>query len=119
MIASRIQSLCALGLLALACLWAQIASAPAPVIVVPPTNLSVTSGANATLTVQATGAAPLIYRWQLFGTNLPGRTNATLSLTNINLNNGGIYSVIVTNNSGTVTSALALVNIDEDLTFRI
>jgi uncharacterized repeat protein (TIGR01451 family) len=119
MIASRIQSLCALGLLALACLWPQIASAQAPVIVVPPTNLSVTSGANATLTVQATGAAPLIYRWQLFGTNLPGRTNATLSLTNINLNNGGIYSVIVTNNSGTVTSALALVNIDEDLTFRI
>jgi uncharacterized repeat protein (TIGR01451 family) len=119
MIASRIQSLCALGLLALACLWPQIASAQAPIIVVPPTNLSVTSGANATLSVQATGATPFIYRWQLFGTNLPGRTNATLSLTNINLNNGGIYSVIVTNSSGAVTSALALVNIDEDLTFRI
>ena len=119
MIASRIQTLCALGLLALFCLCPQIASAQAPVIVTPPSNLSVTSGANAVLSVEVTGALPLSYRWQLFGTNLPGRTNATLSLTNIGLNNGGIYSVIVTNTSGAVTSALALVSIDEELTFRI
>jgi uncharacterized repeat protein (TIGR01451 family) len=94
------------------------AFAQAPAIAVQPQNLSVVSGSNATLSVTASGD-DLFYQWQFSGVNLFGRTNSTLSLTNINLNNGGVYSVIVTNSSGSVTSELALVNVDEHLTFRI
>ena len=42
-----------------------------PSIITPPTNVIVFSGSNAAFTVTASGTGPLIYRWQLNGTNLP------------------------------------------------
>jgi hypothetical protein len=90
----------ALGLLSLTLLSPYFAWCQPPSIVTPPANISTISGSNATLMVTASGAAPLFYQWQMFGTNLPGRTNDTLALTNININNGGIYAVRITNASG-------------------
>src|SRR5436190_21010512 len=115
----RLPRLRSLAVLLTSMLLPTLALAQAPSIVTQPQNASVVSGSDLTLSVTATGAAPLSYRWQLFGTNLPNRTNATLLLTNVALNNGGFYTVIVTNSSGVITSAVTLVNVDEHLTFRI
>jgi len=48
---------------------------------------------------------PLSYQWQTNGAALPGATNQTLVLTNLQISNAGAYSVIVMNSYGSVTSA--------------
>ena len=40
-------------------------------------------------------------------------------MTNINLLRAGAYTVVITNNFGAVTSAVAMLNVDENLTFRL
>ncbi|HWN96801.1 MAG TPA: immunoglobulin domain-containing protein, partial [Methylomirabilota bacterium] len=91
----------------------------APSISTQPENVSIHSGSNAAMNVTANGAAPLSYQWRFFGANLAGRTNATLAITNVSITNGGVYTVVVTNSFGAVTSAPVLFSVDEHLTFRI
>ena len=81
---------------------------PPPKIDVPPASQAVPPGATATLTVQASGVAPLSYQWQFYYTNLPGATNASLLVSNVGPAQLGTYSVIVSNAGGTVSSYAAL-----------
>ena len=85
----------------------------APTITSQPTNLTVALNGSGTFTVTAQGTAPLFYQWKKNGTSLFARTNASLTLTNIQLSQAGNYSVQVSNLVGTVTSsnaALAVVS---------
>lgn len=82
-----------------------------PSILVQPANQSVSPGANFLLAVTAEGTAPLSYQWRLNGLNIPGATNATLSLTNIQPANAGSYDVGVANRVGAVNSQLAKVTV--------
>jgi len=52
-----------------------------PTITVQPASQSVVRFQNALLSVGTSGSAPLRYQWQFLGANLPGATNATLTLT--------------------------------------
>jgi hypothetical protein len=83
--------------------------------------LSQTNGVGTivTFTVTATGTAPLSYQWQVNGTNLvngavkngptiSGVTTTNLTIKNVQTNNSGNYTVIVTNFGGAVTSSVAL-----------
>lgn len=90
-----------------------------PVIVLEPESQSMVSGATVSFEVAATGAAPLSYRWRLYGTNYPGGTNATLTLTNVQGRHWGPYTAVVTNSFGAATSAVAMLTVDADLVFRI
>jgi uncharacterized protein YdaL len=82
-----------------------------PVITNQPASQTVTAGANATFTVGAIGSVPLTYQWWLNATNsLGGATNASLTVTNVQLPNLGNYTVIVGNTSGSVTSSIAVLN---------
>lgn len=65
-------------------------------------------GTNHTFTVTATGDAPLGYQWSFASSALLGETNSTLQLTNIQPANAGNYFVVVSNNVGAVTSAIAI-----------
>jgi hypothetical protein len=76
-----------------------------PTIAGQPTNQTVVAGSNAVFGVTATGTAPLSYQWRKDGTNVVGATNTTLSLISVSTNNAGIYSVVVTNIAGSVTSS--------------
>jgi hypothetical protein len=81
----------------------------APVISVQPENQAfVDLGANAGFTVSAVGPPPFGYQWQFDGTNLPGATASSLTITNVQLANNGDYSVVVTNAYGATTSAAAI-----------
>jgi hypothetical protein len=88
-----------------------------PTITVQPTNQSLVAGANVTLTVAATGTAPLSYQWQVDGTNLAnggsisGAITSVLKIRNAQTNNSGSYSVVVTNYGGSATSSIAVLTV--------
>jgi pectate lyase len=86
--------------------------ATAPFIVAQPQNVTVATGQSASFTVFAGGSATLSYQWY-FNTNTPvaNATNATLTLASVQSTNVGVYSVIVTNSTGSVASANVSLNL--------
>src|SRR5206468_1701406 len=80
------------------------ASPSAPSILTGPDSQSVFAGDDVLLSVLCTGSFPLSYQWHFNGTNLFGATNTSLTLTNIQPTDAGIYSVTVSNANGTATS---------------
>jgi ATP-dependent protease HslVU (ClpYQ) peptidase subunit len=88
-----------------------------PAITVQPTNQMVGVGTTVTLAVTATGTAPLSYQWQVNGTNLVngghinGATNNVLTISTVQTNNSGNYTVIVTNFGGSVISSVAVLTV--------
>ncbi|MCX8157379.1 MAG: immunoglobulin domain-containing protein [Verrucomicrobiae bacterium] len=76
----------------------------APIIVGQPQGRVVAAGGSHTLAVTARGAWPLYFQWRLNGVNLPGATNATLTLTNIQLAQCGAYSVVASTPYGVAES---------------
>ena len=76
----------------------------APVITQQPQNQWAKVGTNATLSVQAGGAAPLSYQWRRSGVNLANTNNAALVLNNVQSVQAGTYSVVITNAYGQVAS---------------
>ncbi len=89
-------------------------SSNAPAITTQPVGSTNVTGTTATFTVASTGTAPLAYQWRLNGTNLTnagdisGAATTTLALANVQTNQTGNYSVVVTNAYGTVTSSVAV-----------
>ena len=59
----------------------------------------------------ACGASPLVYQWQHAGTNLPSGTDAVLLLASVNTNDAGGYQAVITNPSGSMTSAVAVLTV--------
>ncbi len=93
-------------------------SASGPTITAnPPAALSLLAGQNSTLSVTATGTAPLAYQWRNGGVNLAnggvygGVLTDTLTLTSVVTNNSGNYTVVVTNTAGAITSSVSAVTI--------
>ncbi len=86
---------------------AQLSFVGAPVITVQPQSRSVGEGSNTTFSVTAGGNTPLFFQWRKDGTNIPFATSATYSITAVQTNHAGSYSVIITNNAGSVTSTNA------------
>jgi hypothetical protein len=76
-----------------------------------PQNLTVTQGQTASFSVVTSGTAPFSYQWYFNGTNVSGATNVTLTLTNVQTNNAGSYAVMVNNNWGSATSAVATLTV--------
>ena len=65
------------------------------------------AGSVATFTATASSTTPMTYQWQCNTTNLPGATNATLSLFRVALTQAGSYRVRVSNSAGSATSQSA------------
>src|SRR5262249_51151918 len=76
-----------------------------PTIYSQPTNQTVIVGQTATLTAGATGTLPLSYQWIFDDAILPGETSSSLVLTDVQFNQAGNYTVVITNNIGSVTSS--------------
>ena len=83
----------------------------APTITSHPASATVTAGQTATFTVVASGAAPLTYQWKQGTTNV-GINSATLSITNAQSANAGLYTCVVTNSAGTATSNVATLTVN-------
>ena len=83
----------------------------APVIYQPPASETAPLGAAARFTVAAYGNPPFSYQWTFSGSNVPGATNASLILTNVQFNQSGSYAVVVTNAYGSTLSANAILTV--------
>ena len=69
-------------------------------------------GTNVTLNAGADSTLPITYEWLKFGTNFnSSATNASLTLTNVQLSDNGNYSLVASNSAGAVTSSVAVVTI--------
>ncbi len=77
----------------------------APSITTQPANATVNAGKSAKFTVSGTGQAPLSYQWRKNGQDISGATRFFYTTPATTLaDNGSLYSVVVTNSLGSVTS---------------
>jgi hypothetical protein len=90
----------------------------APSIGTPPAAQAVGAGTPVTFSVSASSATTLNYQWSLNGVPIAGATSASYTTRPIQLSDGGIYSVAVSNTVGVTVSAAPLnVTFSHDPTF--
>jgi len=82
-----------------------------PAIFVQPGALDLAVGSNGLFSVTAFGAAPLNYQWSFNGTNLSDATNVTLAVNDMTETEAGRYQVVVSNNYGSITSLIGLLQL--------
>lgn len=89
--------------------------AAAPQIVDQPQGVDAIAGDDVVLSVTATDVfPPPAFQWRKGGSDLPGETGATLNLSRVTSADAGDYTVVVSNSSGTVTSDVATLSVNED-----
>jgi hypothetical protein len=79
-----------------------------PAISNQPTNNTVSPSSSVILSVAATGGN-LSYQWRFNGTNIAGANSATYNIPSVASTNVGVYTVVVSNLAGSVTSRAAIV----------
>jgi hypothetical protein len=62
-----------------------------------PQATNLIAGQSATFSAVATGSRPYSYQWQLNDTNIVGATNALLTLSGLQTNSTGAYTLVVSN----------------------
>jgi len=67
-----------------------------------------------TFSVALADANAVAFQWKFDGNDIPGETGDSLVVTNVNAASEGLYSVVVTNSAGSVTSAPAELLLDTD-----
>jgi hypothetical protein len=89
------------------------ATAAAPTISAQPANQTVTVGQTATFSVTATGTAPLSYQWQKNNGDISGATAASYTTpATVSGDNGAKFDVIVSNTAGSQTSTMATLTVN-------
>jgi hypothetical protein len=87
-----------------------------PVITQQPASQTTQLGGTATFTVQAGGTSPLVFQWRKNGVNVPGATGSSLILTGVAAEDGGSYTVAISDVAGAIESQPATLTL-EDLLF--
>ena len=86
--------------------------AGAPAITTQPASRTVAVGAPVTFSVSASGATPLRYQWRRNGANIAGATAQDYTIAAVaTSDNGARFSVVVTNDLGSATSAEAVLTV--------
>jgi|GEM_PF-4327543 hypothetical protein len=94
----------------------QIASVAAakPVISTQPVDWSGTPGSTAVFFVRTAPNAANAYQWKKGAANIVGATLESLPITNVSAADEALYSVVITNSKGSVTSRAARLALDTD-----
>ena len=82
-----------------------------PAITTQPTNQTAAVGGSAAFTAAASGVPTPALQWLKNGTSLLNATNATLTLTNVQVADIGVYSMIASNAFGTAASGNAILSL--------
>ncbi|MCD8534187.1 MAG: immunoglobulin domain-containing protein, partial [Verrucomicrobia bacterium] len=69
-----------------------------------PVNKTIQEGGSVSLTASVTGTPPIQYQWRKGNLDLPGQTSLTLTLTDLQVQDSGAYSLRATNPVGSDTS---------------
>jgi sugar lactone lactonase YvrE len=88
-------------------------AALSPTISTHPVSVSVTLDSSASLSVKATGTAPISYQWRKNGINISGATDATYTINRASAADSSSYDVVVTNVGGSVTSNAATITVNK------
>jgi Ig-like domain-containing protein len=96
-----------LVLSAILTLTVQIGAVAQPVILFEPADQRVRQGMQFALSVEADGIGSLSFRWYHDGDPIPSATNSIFVIPSIQPADAGGYRVIVSNNSGSITSRIA------------
>src|SRR5438477_6536771 len=90
--------------------------ATAPLITTQPTSQSAAAGQTASFSVAATGTAPLNYQWKKNGAAVNGASSSTYSTpATSSSDNGGQFTVVVSNSAGSVTSSTAILTVNASI----
>jgi hypothetical protein len=82
-----------------------------PIITHPPQSQTAYIGSTVDFRARATGSSPLAYQWSFNGSAISGAGSTELQLTNVTAAQAGTYTLVVTNVSGAVTSAPAMLSV--------
>jgi len=82
-----------------------------PLIIAQPQSTNVLAGTNVTLSVTAFSPSPITYQWQFNGVDIPGQTSPTLTITNVQFAQDGLYTVVATDSVDSITSQPAALRI--------
>jgi hypothetical protein len=82
-----------------------------PLVTGPPAAQTVWIGDTVTFDVSVSGSKPMSWQWQKNGADLPGATNAALTIANVQSGDSGNYSVRINNAAGSVSSGSALLTV--------
>jgi hypothetical protein len=88
------------------------AEAFAPIFQYQPSTTTVTTGGTATLAVGIVGSPPITYQWSEGGVAIPGATSSSLTFSPVTAADAGVYSVVISDSAGTVTSMDAALTVD-------
>ena len=83
-----------------------------PVIVDPPHSLTVDGSTPAVFQVTAGGAGPLSYQWKKNGASIAGATSDTLTISSAQEGDAAVYTVLVSNPSGSQESLPATLSVN-------
>lgn len=90
----------------------RISNTLAPTVATQPADLTADAGGPAAFTVEAGGTGPFTYRWQRDGVDVPGGTQATLTLPSVGAaDDGARFRVWITSPTGSVVSRAALLSV--------
>lgn len=90
-----------------------ITNAIPPALTTQPANQTVLQGGYLIFSVAATGTKPFNYQWYFNETDvLADATNSSLTLSNAQPVNAGNYTVVITNEAGSITSAVATLTVN-------
>jgi len=76
-----------------------------------PQSQSVSVASNVTFNVSAGGTLPLNFQWLSNGVTIAGATSSNYTFNVVDTNLAGGYSVIITNDYGSVTSSVATLTV--------
>jgi hypothetical protein len=89
-----------------------IAAPVAPTITTEPLSQTITAGQTATFSVVAAGTAPLNYQWEKNSIAISGATGASyVTPAETTSDNGALFTVVVSNSGGAVTSTAATLTV--------
>ena len=90
-----------------------------PQITLQPNAIRQLDGSSASLTVEATGTAPLSFQWFRNDAPVAGATSSTLNFAVLSPNQSGSYRLEVTNSAGSISSEAVLVEVLSLLTINV
>jgi hypothetical protein len=90
--------------------------AGAPHILQHPANRHVAINAPISVSAAVQGTAPLAYRWQRNGTDVPGANSTILSISAASVNDSGEYVLVASNSLGMISSRPSIVTVTQALT---
>ncbi|MGC8744091.1 MAG: lamin tail domain-containing protein [Verrucomicrobiia bacterium] len=82
-----------------------------PLFILQPMTTNITPGSTATFTALAASSTPIRYQWRHNGIDIPGETNTSITIVNAQLEQSGIYTLVATDDYGSIESAPADLNV--------